>query len=311
MGSFFKGKTVTTKNPYEQNPWEPQQDYLLKGFEGAAGALDGALGSDAVANMTPEQLAAIGGITDTGMNTAQQIGQQAMSVGMDAMGNVGQQAANAQDIYGQAQTDRTGQVIDNGALYANNPYLQGQIDSVMKDLNTGFQRQVGDINGAATGSGNINSTRAGVLEAIAQKDAMDRGATISANMRSGAWENGVDRSMQMDQARMQQMLAANAQLGQSGALGLDFANSGLQTSLGGYGSALDANSMIQQQNQNELTGQRTGDMDLLQQYMQLVGGNYGSEGFQTTTTQKPSLFQTLVGGAASLGGAGFKLPGMG
>lgn len=305
MGFLFKSKTKTTKSPFESNPWEPQQDFLLKGFEGASSALDNAMGQgDAVADLTPEQLQAMGVMTQNGLGAAQDVSSAAIQAGLGGINNVSQMAGNSGTIFDFANQDRTQSVIDNGAAFADNPHLQGQIDAALGDVRKAFDRDVAGINNVASATGNINSTRAGALEARALDDAMDRGAAISSGMRGAAYESGMNRAAGMDAARVQQMLAANGQLGQSGALSLDFANQGLQTGQTGASAAFGAGGIQQAQNQAEIDAARTGEMDLLQRYMALVGGNYGSKGYQTAVSEQPSIAQTLAGAAATYVGAG-------
>lgn len=318
MGSLFKSKTTTTQQPFESNPWKPQQKYLMKGFEAGSGALDKAVAqngeiTDFTADLNEGQLAAIGGLSNLGMGASQDVSQLALRLGLGGAGNFEDFSSNAKDLFAKAGQDPTDNIIANAEKYSSNPHLQGQIDAALGDVRKAFDRDVAGINSAAVGTGNINSTRAGALEARALDDAQDRGAQISAAMRGAAYEGGIDRAMDQVQQNFNNQMGANEALRASGAMGLDFAKQGLQTGAAGYGSAIDANGMLQQQEQNEIAGKQQmsqSEMDLIQRYMGIVGGSYGSQGFQTQVTKQPGLFQSLVGGAASLGGAGFKLPGM-
>ena len=164
----------------------------------------------------------------------------------------------------------------------------------------------GDINAAATGTGNINSTRAGALEARALDDAMDRSAQISSGIRANAYESGLDRSMATDAQSTAERLQGASLLGQSGTTGLDTVLRGLDTKTSGLNTALGASGILQGQDQAEIEGQlqKLGlPMDFLSKYMTLVGGNYGSQGYQSSVSQKASPFQTLLGAATSIAGA--------
>jgi hypothetical protein len=310
MGSLFKSKTEQVQAPFESNPWRPQQQYLKEGFSKGLGALNGALDQsgqikDFTADLNPGQLDAIGALTATGMNTAQGVGNQMMTQGGATVGNVAQSGQAAQDFYARAGTDRTGQIIDRAGQYADNPYLQTQIDGAISDVNRGFQESRGQINAGATGTGNINSTRAGALEAISMDDAMDRAATITSGMRSSAYENGMNRSIGQDMQQTSDLLVGQQALGQTGAQGAGLLGSGLATQQEGYTGALGAQSMLQSQAQGEIDGLRDmsrEDLDLIQRYMGLVGGNYGSNGFQTQINQSASPFQQIAG--AVIGGMG-------
>lgn len=316
MGFLFKSKTKKVEQPYESNPWEPQQPYLLGGFDQAQTALKDGLASlngisDFTADLTPQQRQAIGLMSGIGSNTAQTLGSTALSTGMSQMGNFAQFGNNAQSLYNQAGVDPTQSIISNAHAYANDPYLQGQIDSALGDVRKAFDRNVADINGNATATGNINSTRAGALEAIAMDDAMDRGAAISSQMRGQAYQAGLDRAMATNDAMFDRRMAANGMIGMSGLQGFDMARGGLDTSLTGANASLTAESIIQGQNQAEIDGQIAGasmPLDFVSRYMSAIGGNYGSNGFTTGVKTTPSPFQQITGAITTAAGAGMKWP---
>jgi hypothetical protein len=319
MGGFFKSKTTNTQQPFEQNPWEPQQDYLKDGFKKAGTSLGqaqqqfGAI-KDYTADLNGGQTKAISDLTRFGNGTTQNVANTSINTGLDGMRDFGKFGNNAGELYNTAMRDPTGKIMQNGQAYAENPYLQGQIDASLNDVNKAFQRDQASINSGAVATGNINSTRAGALEARAMDDAMDRGAAISSQMRGNAYESGLDRAMVTNQNQFDNGMGANASFLQSGLAGYDMAQGGVQTGQAGYESALGSQGILQQQNQNEIEGQlrKAGvPQELVAQYMATVGGSYGQQGFQTSTSTQQSPFQTLIGGAASLAGAGFKLPGMG
>lgn len=310
MGSLFKSKTQTVQNPFESNPWAPQQGYLKSGFEAGKAALDKGLAqngqiTDFTADMTPEQLALIQRGTRMGLG-AGGASQAAIQAGTQGINGFNKFLGNAGDLYGQTQGDRTGTILSDASKFADDPNLQANIDLAIKDVNKGFQRDVGNINSAAAGTGNINSTRAGALEAIAQDDAMDRAASISTAMRTDARNKGLDMAYANLNDRINQGMSANGVLGDAAGMGLDMASGGYALGQGGNSDALNLQSLIQQQKQAEIDGQRaqaSSDLDLVSRYMQAIGGNYGSQGFQSQTIKKPSVFQQLVGGATSLMGA--------
>lgn len=297
MGSFFKSKTKTTENPFETNPWEPQQDYLKSGFNQGQQALDKALGTNT--SMTPEQSQALRAMMAKGNGAVQGVSDAAIQAGQQGVGALGQFQQNAQQNYGMATADATGKIIGNAQQYADNPYMQGQIDAALGDVNKAFQRDQAGINAAASGSGNINSTRAGALEARALDDAMDRGAALSSGMRGDAYNMGLGMSQQENQRQVAQGMQANGQIGQGAGMALDFANTGYQMGQTGFKDAFGAASGFQ----NEAIRAQGADMDLIQRYMQIVGGSYGNNGYTSQTTQSASPFQQLVGGAATIAGA--------
>lgn len=319
MGSFFKSKTTTTKQPFETNPWEAQQPYLKEGFTQGKDALNTAMAGvagvqDPVANMTAGQTNAIKGITGLGMGAAQKYGNSAANLGMAGMQDFSNYSANNKALFDFAGQDATDAILANGAKYANDPNLQGQIDAALGDVNKAFQRDQSSINSGAAGTGNINSTRAGALEATAQNDAMNRGAAIASQMRGAAYQNGIDQAASEYQNRFANMAGANQNLGAGASVAADLANSGINAGMTGYNSAFDAQGKLQTQAQNEIDGGlnlSSMPLDMVSKYMSAIGGNYGNTGYTTQVSKSASPFQQLLGGVTSLAGAGFKLPGMG
>lgn len=310
MGKLFKSKTQTTQQPFESNPWKPQQPFLEKGLSAGGAALDKALAtngsiSDFTADMTPEQIAALRAGGAFSMDAGNS-GRNLMSLGMGAAGSLSDYTTNSANLVRDAGADRTDTILNNASRFADNPALQGQIDAALGDVRKAFDRNVGDINSGASATGNINSTRAGTLEAYAQDDAMDRAAAISSGMRGDAWNRGVELASGNLSDQFSQALGANSQLGQAAGMGVDTAGAGYNLGAGAFGDAYGMSSEFQKQAQAEIDGLRAkgmSDLDIVNQYMATVGGNFGSQGFQTSVQQKPSVFQQLVGGASSLLGA--------
>lgn len=308
MGSLFKPKTTTVQQPFETNPWTAQQPALQQGFDAAQGALTSALQqgtpSDLVADLTPEQQQFMSGIQGIG-NQGGAAGQALLSAGQAGTGDLAQFRQNAGNIFNQATTDATGQIIAGAEQYADNPYLQGTIDSAIADVNRGFQQDQATINAGAVGSGNINSTRAGVLESRALDDAQDRAADISTTLRGAAYESGLDRATLENSRQITDGLNANNQVGAGYQQSLQQMLSGFGLSTDALGAGLDAASIGQAQAQNEINGQtqgRANDLSLIAQYMQAIGGNYGQSGYQSQTTQSASPFQQLIGAGSLAAG---------
>lgn len=314
MGGLFKSRTQTIQQPFESNPWKPQQPFLIEGFEAASGALDSALDmngqiGDFTADMTPEQVALLRQIQNFGTGQAGMLGSTALSSGMAGMGDLDLSRGMMRNLAATAGQDPTQRILANAQAYANDPFLQGQIDSALGDVRKAFDRDVADINSGAVASGNINSTRAGALEAIAQDDAMDRAANISSTMRGQAYQAGIDRAMATEDAIFGRQFDTAGALGASGMAGFDLAQSGLSTTSDGLNMSLTAANPFQAQAQAEIDGMRArgmSEMDIVNAYMQTIGGNYGSQGFQTTVQQKPSIFQSVLGGLSTLGGMGWR-----
>lgn len=316
MGLFSSlfGGTKEVKQPFESNPWKPQQPYLEYGFEQGKGALTDAMKAtdkitDFTANMNGGQVQDLNAIQGFGRDTIGGVAQTGINTGLSTVGNFGQAGQNYGQLYSQAGVDPTQGIISNAQAYANDPYLQGQIDSALGDVRKAFDGTVAGINSSATGSGNINSTRAGALEAIALDDAMDRGAAISSQMRGQAYQSGLDRAMTTQQTQFDNQFRANAGLEQSGIGGFTMASNGAALGMGGLESSLAAGDRFQGQAQAEIDGARekaAADLGLVSSYMGAIGGNYGSNGYQTQIQKTPGLLQTGLGITSSLGGLGWR-----
>lgn len=358
MGSLFESQTQTTQNPFETNPWAPQQEYLTKGFAAGGAALDDALAinagvTDWTADMTAQQKGLLdstvraGQAVQPGANDLQRTGFAMAENGtnyarnsntmFNEAGNIDQTGLNtynknANSMYAQAGVNPTDQIVSDASKYAENPYMQGQIDAALYDVNKTLATDIGGINAAASGSGNINSTRAGTMEAQAMADASAQAAAISSGMRGDAYSQGLAMSQQTNQNMMDnqfraneavgagydrtlatqgqgfnQGLAANEQVGNSAAMGTDMATAGYQLGAAGRAESQAAADRYQTQSQNEINGEiaRAGsELALVDQYMKAIGGSYGSQGYTSTTTQSASPFQQIAGGVtAGIGAA--------
>jgi len=313
MGNLFKSSSKATKAPFEQSPWQPQQGYLTEGFAAAKSAMDNAMAdngaiSDYTADLTSDQLADLQRMRERS-KYATGVGNAAIGVGQGALGNFGVAAGNAQGIYDAASRNPTDGIISDAAKYADNPYLSGQIDSVLRDVGRNLDIERGNINTAATGTGNINSSRTGTLDAYATKDAADRAADISATMRGDAYNQGLGMASDNHWNQLESMLRANGMLADTGAQGFDLASAGYDLGAKGDADAYATGQTIQNQNQAEIEGRllKMGmPQDIVKQYMAAVGANYGSQGFQSQITESASPFQQLMGAAAMAGGMGFR-----
>ncbi len=362
MGNLFKSKTIKTKNPFETNPWKAQQSYLTKGFSSAGTALDEALAynqsnsvPDWTANLTNEQQGllnstmsagqgiqgASGQITNTGANLASGGNQYlananrlASTAGSFDGGGIAGYNNSAQALLTKAGQNQTGNIIADAGQYANNPYLQQNIDAALNDVSKTLATDIGGINQAAAGSGNINSTRAGVMEAQARDNAANTAANLSSSMRMNAYNTGLGMAQSenarqisdslsaneavasgigfglgANQQNFNQSLAANEQLGNAANLGTNMASAGYQLGQAGRAESQSAADRFQAQNQAEITGllsrndyNQQNTLNLIQQYMAAIGGNYGSSGYTTTTHQNASPLQQIAGMASSAAG---------
>lgn len=312
---IFDSKTKVTKSPFETNPWEPQQGALTSGFAKGQSAMDNALAvnssiKDPVANLNATQTGALS--ASNNFNTGIVPGANAaITAGAGTVGGVADFQGNAREMYDAAGADRTGRTIDAAGLYADNPYLQSQIDASLGDVRRSFDMDRAGINSAAVGTGNINSTRAGAMEALSMDNHADRAAQISSQMRGDAYGQGLSQAAADINNSFAQQAGANAQIGTSAAQGLQTLGQGATIGQGALAQQFANGSVEQSQAQAEIDGTKMSAQerqDIVAKYMATIGGNYGQSGYTSTVTETPSILQQVAGAAATAAGAyaGFK-----
>jgi hypothetical protein len=214
--------------------------------------------------------------------------------------------SNAQNIINKAGTDQTQNFLSQANQYANNPYVDGLIDANSRDITRNLnENQLPSLNLAAAGTGNTNSTRTGVSQAIAERGASDRLADVSNNIRSSFFNNGLN--MAQNQYNTQQSLASNTnqQLGQAYQLGTGSLTAAQQANGNNFDQTQAAGGVFQGQQQKEYDaakaaygeGQNT-NLDLLSKYMGIINGSYGGQGVGGTVSSPISSgIQGALGGA--------------
>lgn len=314
-GSQEQGGGTQTQT---SQPWSEQIPYLTYGFGQAKdlyqqAAQNPVYQGQRVAALNPfsSNIAnMVGGYAPTSFG----YGQNALSQGSQVAGTGSSFAGNAADLYSRyTGIDPTQTILNNASQYANSPYAQGMIDAASRDVTRNlYENQLPTLAKAAAGSGNTNSTRAGVESAIAQRGAADRLADISSTVRGQLFNTGLQQAQSQFNQNLTNSLAANSQLANAYGTGLNAQLQGQQMVGNAFDQGTAAGNVFQNQNQNELNAemqkfqeQQNNPMDLLSKYMGLVQGNYGG----TTTTQMPSYgggWQGALTGAlgGALGGAG-------
>lgn len=314
MGNLFSGKT-TTKS--ESTPWAPQGDALKNIFTQAGqnysaqqgtGFYDGGLYAGANQNTLNAANTMGEYASTTGLQGAQDIGGYARSM----LENGPNSAAAIQALFNQSNTDPTQANINSATQYANSGYADGMVDAASRDVSRNLRENtLTGINKAATGTGNMNSSRAGAAEAIATRGASDQIADISSQIRGGLYSTGLG-------------LAENARgtnmggMGQVAGLGQNNFNAGVNglvnsnnLALGNLDAAVQAGSVDQQNRQGQLdeayakwAGNDTRSSELLNRYNSIISsGNWG--GTQTNTQKSsPSIFGTVSGLGLSAAGLG-------
>ena len=144
------------------------------------------------------------------------------------MGQTGGFAGNSADLYGLASQDHLQGAMD----YASGPRLDNMATAAMRnDYRTLTESTLPGIDQKASATGNMNSSRAGIADAVAMRGYDDRAADVRSDIQSGL----MDDYLQQQQNQFTNMTNANNNMAsyfgdgygfQSGVAG-DLINSGI------------------------------------------------------------------------------------
>lgn len=323
MGGLFSGSTKTTTNQTsDSGPSKFQAPYLTDAFNSAQSIYNSQKDTpyyqgETYASMSPEALAALGAMKDYASGTGLSTANTLSSIGNNLSGYAGKAGTTLDDYLALARGDATQANIDAAGKYAANPYLDSQIDAANRDVARSLNEQtLPTIDRTASGTGNINSSRAGVAQGIAQRGAADRMADTAATIRGNAYSQGLSLAQQ---DRAQQLSAlGNASAAYSGLAGqgISALNAGTQAGYGAYNQIAAANQADQADRQgqdtaafNKWQGQDQRQSDLLSRYYQIIGANpWGSSETSSgtsKTTSSPGLASLAMGGLSLAGGLGW------
>ena len=321
VGSLVGGSSGSNKNNASETttttPWKVQQPYLLGGFTDAANAYNALktqpfYQGSLYAGLNPLQNQAIQGTqnfaTGQGATTASNmLGASGVGLG----GSQGQMGA-AGSLMDFSPGNATAGNISDAGLYADNPYMSGMIDAASRDVTRNLSEDVlPGINRLGSATGNTNSSRTGVAEGIALRGAQDRIGDIAAGMRGDAYSQGLAlaenaRGANMN-ARLNALTNAGSIYGNAFGQGLQGSAAGLTAGYNNLDALSKAGALQQQDAQGQINanfakwqGQDQRAFDLLDRYMQAVGGQYGSSVNRTADNGQPGWLNTAQG---ALGGA--------
>ena len=216
LGAKKKQKAIDAANAANMASFNQYKPYVDNNLKGSEGALNNVLGAGAYQGQT---YAGPNAFQTGTANTMGTYGQNMMNSGNAMMGNSAGFGNNANNMYGQyqgmvnnaQQQDRLGNAIN----YANQN-TGSLLDTAMRDDRRNLQENtLTGIDMAASGSGNMNSSRAGIAEAVANRGYDDRRADMASNIQNSL----IDRSL-----NTQNQAFADQQNALSGAMG---ANTGI------------------------------------------------------------------------------------
>lgn len=323
MGGLFSGSQKTkSESTTDTGPSKFQQPYLTTAFDGAQANYDASKGSswytgDLYAGMSDQAKSDLSATRDYALNTGLGTANQLSSVGSGLVGNFDKASSTLDNFTSLANSDATQANIAAAGKYADNPYLSAQIDAVNRDVSRSLNEEtLPGIDRQASGTGNINSSRAGVAAGIAQRGAADRMADNAASLRSQAYQSGLTLAQQ-DRSNQLSALgtAANGYASLAGQ-GVSALSSGAQIGTNALNTLNQTNAQEQADRQGQADadyaswyGNDTRESDLLSRYYGIIGSNswgqYGTTSGTQTTTSSPGLMGMIGGGLALAGGLGW------
>lgn len=307
MGSIFKSKSQTSKQSSSSSPWEPAQDNLkdilgdISDWYGNAQDTGYISSTGDLSSIYQQYLEGLNNASGSMNSTTNDLLNQGIGGMQNALNNYN-------NVAGGSLNYSTDDIVKGANGLINNDLIQSQIDATNRGIQQNLtEQQFTGIDRAAAGSGNMGSSRAGVAQAIAARDASQMMADNEASIRSNAYNNALNQSQSVLNSNISNQLQGMA--GAGGAAG-NLYNQGQQYSQGalsglnGMLTSAQLQQMIQGQQQTDAIGERDYIADLISQYYLPVSGAIGGMGGTSigkTTTPGSSPFQSALGAGAAIG----------
>ena len=252
MGANKSSQAQNAATAASQAGFKQYEPYVDANLAGGSSALDGVLSTGAYGGQTyagPNQF-------QTG--TANQMGTYGMDMQNSGAGMMNANAgfgANSQNLYGQfqglsqdAQRDRMG-VANQYAMDNMDPMVNAAMRDDRRNLQENTLTGI-DLN--ASNSGNMNSSRAGVAEAVANRGYDDRRADVSSRVMDGLRTQSLNQqNTQFTDQANSLVNAGNANQGISSAY-----NTGMNTLGEGANFGMNAGNTLQGYDQASLNDQQ-------------------------------------------------------
>lgn len=186
--------------------------------------------------------AALNALQTGAINQQSNFGQNAFGMANNLVNQGQNYGANYAQLYSDAGRNQLGDAIN----YANT-YSSPLVDAALRDSTRNLEENtLTSIGLGASGTGNTNSSRAGVAEAIAGRDYMDRAADTSAGIKDRLAKDYLTNAQNMFGNRMN----ANAGLASTFNTGFGVGNTAIA-------NRINAGGMFQKDLQNQYTDAQT------------------------------------------------------
>ena len=192
-------RALDTSNAYNNEGFEMAKPFIQRMYDDGSAALDrildtGVYQGSSYVGMTPEQ--------DLAARSLTQFGQDLITGGQGFMNTARGFGQNYADMYNSAMMNDPLQTARDYALANSGPLIQAAMRDSERMLN---EQTLPTINMAAASSGNTNSSRAGVAEALARRAYDDRMADTTADIQ----DKLMARSIAANQDQFRNQMSAN------------------------------------------------------------------------------------------------------
>lgn len=234
------------------------------------------------------------------------MGTANMGIGQNLMNQAGGFANNANDLFGQYsgmvnRPDMMSQATDY-AMDNMNPIVQAMMRDSTRQLN---EQTLPGINKMASGSGNANSSRAGVADALANRAYDDRMADVRSDVFNSLRNASLNQSNTQFNQSMNALSGANAA---NNTLGNAF-TTGTNVATAGGNMALGAGNNQNTWDQGQIDADRANydyltnyGYNLGKDYMGFLTGNNVKGNYKANTVNP--MMETLAGAKAGFGFGG-------
>lgn len=305
MGANKQAKAMDNANAANMASFNMYRPYVEGNLQGADSAMQGVLSTG---NYQGQTLADPNQFSVGTANNMGQFGNTMQNQGANIMSQTGGFGGNANALYDQymGMADSAGQDRMSTAMnYANNN-VDALADVALRDSRRNLDENLRQGNISASGTGNMNSSRAGVADAIARRDFDDRASDV----RTGLQNQLIDRSLNQQARQFSDRGDALNAAGQANQGIMNAYGMGMNTMGEGANFGMNAGNFLQQQDQNRLDDMRRrfeGDRDFEFDMRERYGQGILAQGGRTSNTaeiNKVDPMQNAMGGAMS--GFGFQ-----
>jgi hypothetical protein len=245
-GSNRNVNTGATRNVTNggTDPSAWQMPYMMSGLDYGRSLLPSV---QQYQGISPEQSAAMGVLSRYAGGSGLRSANSLMSAGRDAMGSFRTAERGASGILSSAMSDPTRSIVSDASVYANNPWTQGMIHSAI----TPIERQLTEVavpglNRGSNATGNMDSSRAAMTEAILRRSAGEDEANVTSDILGRQYDNGLNLAAGVRATNLNAALGAVGALSGIGTSGASMVNAGNNMALTDLNVPVQVGQMYQQ-----------------------------------------------------------------